>query len=192
MKSYSPEIAWPRDASRSAEDVGIERARSGLQMRERPRSPRRATAFFLVGAILAMANLPCHAVESDPSPEAASDRDYVAGKNAIEAKNWKGAIRSFSSAERRAPDNADIHNYLGYAYRNAGMLDPAFKHYQRALQLDPRHRGAHEYIGEAYLMVNDPAKAEEHLAALEKICLLPCEELDDLKRKIEEYRKKAR
>jgi DNA-binding SARP family transcriptional activator len=72
------------------------------------------------------------------------------------------------------------------------MLDPAFKHYQRALQLDPRHRGAHEYIGEAYLMVNDPAKAEEHLAALEKICLLPCEELDDLKRKIEEYRKKAR
>lgn len=36
---------------------------------------------------------------------------------------------------------------------HSGQLDLAFKHYQRALQLDPRHLGAHEYIGEAYLML---------------------------------------
>jgi hypothetical protein len=49
------------------------------------------------------------------------------------------------------------------------------------VQLNPRHRGAHEYVGEAYRMVNDLAKAEEHLAALQNICLLPCEDYEDLR-----------
>jgi hypothetical protein len=62
--------------------------------------------------------------------------------------------------------------------------------YRRALELNPRHRGAHEYAGEAYLMVGDLARAEEHLTALRRICLLPCEELGDLEREIAAYRKK--
>ncbi len=53
--------------------------------------------------------------------------------------------------------------------------------------LDPRHRGAHEYIGEAYLLTGDVAGARKHLAALREICLLPCEELTDLERAIAEY-----
>ena len=70
-------------------------------------------------------------------------------------------------------------------------MDLAFKHYGRALELDPRHRGAHEYVGEAYLIVNNLAKAEEHLAALHKICLIPCEEYEDLKKAIVEYRRRT-
>ncbi len=57
------------------------------------------------------------------------------------------------------------------------------------LKLNPRHRGAHEYLGEAYLMIRNPAKAEEHLAALRSICLLPCAEYGDLEKKLAEYRK---
>ena len=87
---------------------------------------------------------------------------------AIEAKDWSGAIRFLSSAALRDTRNADIQNYLGYAYRNAGNLDLAFQHYDKALKLSPRHRGAHEYVGEAYLIVGNLAKAEEHLAALLK------------------------
>ncbi len=68
------------------------------------------------------------------------------------------------------------------------QLELAFKHYQRALQLDPRHRGAHEYMGEAYLIVNNLAKAQEHLAALQRICLIPCEEYEDLKKAVADYR----
>jgi Flp pilus assembly protein TadD len=145
----------------------------------------------LVGLSLAL--LPATAVgdPKDETPAAESlDPEYAAGKAAIETKNWDAAIRSLSSAARRDTRNADIQNYLGYAYRHTGQLDLAFKHYERALQLNPRHRGAHEYIGEAYLMTNDLPKAEQHLGALQEICLIPCEEYEDLKKAIAEYRRK--
>ena len=128
---------------------------------------------------------------ADPAEDDAAvklDPDYAAGKQAINAEDWSTAITSLTSAALRDTRNADIQNYLGYAFRNAGQLDLAFRHYQRALQLNPRHRGAHEYVGEAYLIVNNLGKAEEHLAALQEICLIPCEEYADLKKKIAEYR----
>jgi Flp pilus assembly protein TadD len=131
-------------------------------------------------------------VDTDDDPAAAKlDPDYAAGKKAIEAKDWSAAIKSLSSAALRDTRNADLQNYLGYAYRNAGQMELAFKHYGRALQLNQRHRGAHEYLGEAYLLVNNLAKAEEHLVALQKICLIPCEEYEDLKKKVDAYRKSA-
>jgi tetratricopeptide (TPR) repeat protein len=149
---------------------------------------------LIVHAVLCLALMPCVAtadpLETDPAA-AALDSDYAAGKKAIEAKNWNSAIKSLSSAALRDTRNADIQNYLGYAYRNSGQMDLAFDHYERALRLNPRHRGAHEYLGEAYLMINNLAKAEEHLAALQKICLIPCEEYGDLKKRIDAYRKSA-
>jgi tetratricopeptide (TPR) repeat protein len=155
-------------------------------------SRRWAVRFIVVTALATCTALPCQAVESDTDPQAAADPDYAAGRKAIEARNWNAAIKSFSSAALRAPDNADIQNYLGYAHRKAGQLDPAFRHYKRALELNPRHRGAHEYIGEAYLMAGDLASARKHLEELRKICLLPCEELNDLEKAIAEYRGKPR
>ncbi len=127
----------------------------------------------------------------DDAAAAKLDPDYAAGKQAIDAKDWSTAITSLNAAALRDTRNADIQNYLGYAYRHAGQLDLAFRHYQRALQLNPRHRGAHEYVGEAYLVVHNLAKAEEHLAALQQICLIPCEEYADLQQKIAEYRGKT-
>jgi len=130
-----------------------------------------------------------HAVDTEEQPGVgALDPDYAAGRKAIEARNWNAAIKSFSSAALRNPDNADLQNYLGFSYRKLGQLEPALKHYQRALALNPRHRGAHEYIGEAYLMAGDLANARKHLEELRKICLLPCEELADLEKAIAEYR----
>ena len=135
----------------------------------------------------------CLAADTDDGPAAARlDPDYAAGKQAIESKNWSAAIKSLSSAALRDTRNADIQNYLGYAYRNAGQIELAFKHYERALQLNPRHRGAHEYVGEAYLLLGNLSKAEEHLAALQKICLIPCEEYGDLKKEIDAYRERGR
>ena len=129
--------------------------------------------------------------EADPDL-AARDEDYAAGQRAVEKKDWADAARLFQRAEMRHPDEADLQNMLGYSYRNLKQYDLAFKHYKRAIELDPRHRGAHEYIGETYLMIGELAGAETHLAALKQLCLLPCEELTDLERAIAEYRRKSR
>lgn len=149
-----------------------------------------ALAPALVAAFLAAAPFQALAVDSDPSPPLSAE--HAAGKKAIEAKDWNGAIQSLTAAAARDGRNADIQNLLGYAYRNAGQLDAAFKHYHLALKLNPRHLGAHEYIGEAYLMANNPAKAEEHLAALKRHCPATCEEYDDLKKQLDQYRARAK
>ena len=149
---------------------------------------------FAVSVALLLASVPTAALAdpTDDDPAATQlDPDYAAGKAAIESKDWATAVKRLSSAALRDTRNADIQNYLGYAHRQLGQMDLAFTHYQRALQLNPRHRGAHEYVGEAYLLVGNLAKAEEHLAALERICLIPCEEYEDLKKAITGYRRRA-
>jgi tetratricopeptide (TPR) repeat protein len=116
------------------------------------------------------------------------DPDFKAGKRALRAESWNGAIAAFELAALRDPTNADIQNYIGYAYRRLRQIGPAIGHYQKALMLNSRHRSAHEHLGEAYLVLGEPAKAQHLLEALENLCLLPCEEYDDLKRAIAAYK----
>jgi tetratricopeptide (TPR) repeat protein len=129
------------------------------------------------------------AAQAAPGEEddAGLDPDYAGGKRALEAKDWRAAIGLLNSVALRDTRNADIQNYLGYAHRNSGDLALAFQHYNRALLLNARHRGAHEYLGEAYLMIGNPGKAREHLELLGKICLIPCEEYAILESKIAAY-----
>jgi tetratricopeptide (TPR) repeat protein len=131
------------------------------------------------------------AVESD-ADWAQLDPDFTAGKRALRAENWNGAIAAFELAALRDPTNADIQNYIGYAYRRLRQIGPAIDHYQKALMLNSRHRSAHEHLGEAYLVLGELAKAQQLLEALENLCLLPCEEYDDLKRAIAAYKTRAR
>ena len=137
-------------------------------------------------AIMAPAAVRADPTDDDPNA-AALDPDYAAGKRAIEAKDWRAAVKALSAAALRDTRNADIQNYLGYAYRHLGDMARAFAHYERALKLNPRHRGAHEYAGEAALLAGDLPRAQRHLAALKTICVLPCEEYDDLKAAVEAY-----
>jgi len=119
------------------------------------------------------------------------DPDFAAGKKALGAEDWNGAIAALKLAALCEPGNADIHNYIGYAYRRLRQPGPAMGHYQQALRFNPRHRGAHEHLGELFLMLGEPTKAEEHLAALETICLIPCDEFGGLARAIAAYRRSA-
>ena len=153
---------------------------------------RRAIRLTLTAAIAAGPVSLCRADPQDTDPVASAlDPDYAAGRKALDGMDWNGAIKSLSLAARRNPGNADIQNYLGFAYRKSGKLDLAFKHYRQALSLDSRHRGAHEYIGEAYLIKGDLKSAEKHLKALREICSLTCEELTDLERAIANHAKKS-
>jgi len=90
----------------------------------------------------------------------------------------------------RDEKNADAYNYLGYAERNRGNLDIAFKYYDRALALDPKHLGVREYLGETYLLTDNLPKAEEQLSALNKLCFFSCSEYRELKEKIADYKQK--
>jgi Flp pilus assembly protein TadD len=115
-----------------------------------------------------------------------------AARAAIAKKGWGRALYDLQAAARQEPGNAEIHNLLGYTYRmrDTPNLPKAFEHYNKALEINPNHRGAHEYIGEAYLMDKKPDQAQKHLDALEKICgNKTCEEYDDLAKALAEYRK---
>ena len=119
------------------------------------------------------------------------DPDFAAGKKAMVAGDWNGAIAVLKSASLRDPRNADIQNYIGYSHRRLRELEPAFAHFRQALTLNPRHRAAHQHMGEAYLTIGNLTAAEEHLAALERICLIPCDEYGDLQRMIAKYKSTA-
>lgn len=148
-------------------------------------------ARVLIALVLLVAATGSFAEAYEENPTAVErDVDYAAGKKAIAAKDWSEAAARFKVAARRDPDNADLQNYLGYSYRNLKQFDLAFAYYKRSIELNPRHRGAHEYIGETYLMVGNLPGAEKHLKALRDICLLPCEELADLEKAIREHRAK--
>ena len=144
---------------------------------------------LLIGVALASAGSAGRAEPYEVDPDLATrDEDYAAGKRAVDRQDWGEAVRRFKLAERRHPEQADLQNILGYAHRNLKQYDLAFVHYKRAIELEPRHRGAHEYIGETYLLTGDLAGAERHLEALRQICLLPCDELKDLERAVQRYR----
>ena len=120
-----------------------------------------------------------------------ADPQYTAGVRAIDAKKYAEAIPMLQAVVNRDQANADAYSWLAYATSQNGDPAKAVGIYQQALMLDPKHRGAHENIGEAYLQLNDLASAKEHLARLDKLCFFPCSEYSDLKKAIQEYEKKA-
>jgi len=114
--------------------------------------------------------------------------DFRAGVAAWKQKDWPTVITRMQVAVDHDPNNADAWNYMGHAARQHGDLAAAFHYHERALQIDPVHRSAHAYSGEAHLVAGNLAKAEEHLQALDRICTFPCQEFRDLQVKIQRYR----
>ena len=124
----------------------------------------------------------------------AEDPAIKSAKAALAAGDYAAAQAGLKTAVAADPGNADLQNLYAYSIRKGPNPDMqlVFKHYEEALRLDPKHRGAHEYIGEAYLMVGNPAKAKEHLATLNKLCLFSCEEYDMLKKAVAAYEAKPK
>ena len=122
-------------------------------------------------------------------PDPMLDRYHAAA----ERQDWKSAAAAMNDALAADSRHADYHSLYAYSLRRSGSpdMDVVFKHYNEALRLDPKHRGAHEYIGEAYLMVGNVAKAKEHLGALDKICFFGCSEYNDLKKAISDAEAKT-
>jgi len=133
----------------------------------------------------------------DESPRAADTPADPVIERALRAnaeKDWARSQSILRDALLKDARNADYHNLYAYAIRKGEKpnLDLVFKHYNEALRINPKHRGAHEYIGEAYLMVGNVGKAKEHLSALDQICFFGCDEYGLLKKAIAEFEAKGK
>ena len=145
---------------------------------------RAATAALALFASTAFANM-----GDDNAPKA--DANFDTGRKAIEAENWPAASAAMRKAIAADPGNPDAHNWLGYVLRKQGNYEASFVEYGEALRLNPKHKAARVYLGEAYLATRQLAKAEEQLGELARLCTpIPCEEQKDLKRAIDDYKKK--
>ncbi len=105
----------------------------------------------------------------------------------IDEEDYAGAAAELAKLRAENPDDADILNLLGFTHRKQGRFDEALGYYERALAIDPEHRGALEYLGELYLQTDRPDMAERQLARLKDLCFF-CRERRDLTRAIETYR----
>ena len=97
-------------------------------------------------------------------------------------KLYLKAYNKFEKAYAKDKKNADILNYLGYTLRKTGNLEQAEIYYLKGLELDAKHLGINEYLGELYVQTNRIELAKERLEVL-KGC--KCEEYDELKELIE-------
>ena len=147
-----------------------------------------------LAAVVTLSTLPASpALAADTSGGPSVNERLTNARKSIDAKDWSKAMFELNQAVRDEPRNADVHNLLGYTYRKRATPDlaKAFDHYKTALSLNLKHKGAHEYIGEAYLTDKKPAEAEKHLAQLEAICgNKTCEEYADLAKAIADYKAK--
>ena len=155
------------------------------------------TALSHVLIIALFAALPAWAAPGDSGGGSSAPSADPAMENAmaaIAAQDWARAQTVLRDAVARDPQKANYHNLYAYAIRKGAnpSMDLVFRHYNEALRLDPRHRGAHEYIGEAYLMSGNVAKAKEHLGQLDKLCTFGCDEYTKLKKAVAEYEQQAK
>ncbi len=133
----------------------------------------------------------------EPAPTASSNNSSVSAeaklltsaRKSISQKKWSVARASLMKADKLNSRNADTKNLLGYVNRKMNKTKPAMRYYNAALRIDPNHRGANEYLGELYLMLNQPAKAQAQLQKLEQICGTNCREYKVLSKAIAKAKK---
>ena len=92
-------------------------------------------------------------------------------------KLYSQAFKKLDKAYKSDKKNPDILNYMGFTSRKTGNFKEAEDYYLKGLDLDPKHNGINEYLGELYVQTNRIDKANERLAVL-KNC--NCEEYQDL------------
>jgi Flp pilus assembly protein TadD len=136
------------------------------------------SALLLAGGVIT-ALVPTAGAVDTPTTREAPDLSSVRAK--VKAREWATAITELNGLIDKGVQHADVYNLLGFSLRKSGDLKTAYTFYKKALDFDPQHKGALEYLGELYVETGDLAKARENLAALEKLCPQGCEELEDLR-----------
>jgi tetratricopeptide (TPR) repeat protein len=109
--------------------------------------------------------------------------DLTSVRAKIKAKDFKGALAELTPM-LATYQHADIYNLMGYSLRKTGDYKQAYTFYRKALDFDPDHKGALEYLGELYVETGQIEKAKENIVRLQQLCPSGCEELADLQRAV--------
>ena len=100
------------------------------------------------------------------------------GKIEKAKKNYLKAQKLLIDSNIKHPNKPDTLNYLGFTTRKLGDYENGEKYYLQGLELDPKHIGINEYLGELYVATNRVELAKERLEVL-KGC--NCDEFNELK-----------
>jgi cytochrome c-type biogenesis protein CcmH/NrfG len=141
-----------------------------------------ASTALLVSLGLAPALMPAPAfavynMESTNAPDLSSVRAK------IKAKDYAAALTELRDIAEDT-QQADVYNLLGFTLRKTGDFKTSLTYYTKALELQPDHKAAREYLGELYVETGNMEKAKEQLAVLAKLCPAGCEEREDLQKAI--------
>lgn len=131
-----------------------------------------AFACLFAGSALAVDN-----VTSKDAPDLTSVRAK------LKAKDYQGALAELTPMLEKV-QHADVYNLMGFSLRKTGDQKQAFTFYRKALDFDPQHKGALEYLGELYVETGQVEKAKANAEQLKKLCPAGCEELADLEEAI--------
>ena len=97
-------------------------------------------------------------------------------------KAYEKAIKNLLEANAQKPSDPDTLNLLGFSHRKIGDYENAEIYYAMGLEIDPKHVGINEYMGELFVATNRINEAKKRLAVLENC---NCKEYNDLKQVIE-------
>ena len=100
------------------------------------------------------------------------------GKTEKAINRYEKAQKLLIKSNKKKPLQADTLNYLGFTTRKLGDFKNGEKYYLLGLEIEPKHVGINEYLGELYIVTNRIDLAKERLKVLESC---NCEEYDELK-----------
>jgi tetratricopeptide (TPR) repeat protein len=109
--------------------------------------------------------------------------DLTSVRAKIKAKDFKAALAELTPM-LATYQHADVYNLMGFSLRKTGDYKQAYTYYRKALDFDPDHKGALEYLGELYVETGQLDKARENVARLRQLCPKGCEELADLEKAV--------
>jgi len=135
------------------------------------------SALVLAASVASTGALAVDVVTSRDAPDLSSVRAK------IKAKDFKGAIAELTPM-LETNQHADVYNLMGFSLRKSGDYKQAYTFYRKALDFNPEHKGALEYLGELYVETRQVDKARENVVLLKKLCPSGCEELADLEKAI--------
>ena len=136
--------------------------------------------FIAIIALFLLTQNNSFAAGNDSVNEVVKPSSYSKMLKLIKNEQYAKAVQGLEKIleNKKYNKDADILNHYAFSLRKTNNLTKAEEVYQKALSIDPTHRGALEYIGELYV---DTKRMDLANATLKKLESCRCEEYAELK-----------